>query len=76
MANGSFPPVADIRRVRQVHNMPDLLHEYWKGDVGGEFGPVREFNDAHRPTRLANARWFSAYMRRPGSKRCGVTMSG
>ena len=49
--------------------MADLLHEYWEGDGGGEFGPVREHNDLVRPTHLKNAQlrfafrassWFQA----------------
>ncbi|MEY4952543.1 MAG: hypothetical protein RL299_967 [Pseudomonadota bacterium] len=35
--------------------MPDLLHEYWENDTGGEFGPVRERNDQLRPTLVPNA---------------------
>jgi hypothetical protein len=36
--------------------MPDLLHEYWENDDGGEFGPVRERSDQLRPTLTLNAR--------------------
>lgn len=36
--------------------MPDLLHEYWENEDGGEFGPVQERNDTLRPTLMPNAR--------------------
>ncbi|WP_309611949.1 hypothetical protein [Sphingomonas sp.] len=36
--------------------MPDLLHEYWENDDGGQFGPVRERDDQLRPTLVPDAR--------------------
>jgi len=36
--------------------MADLLHEYWKNEDGGEFGPVRGRGDQLRPTLLPDAR--------------------
>ena len=38
--------------------MPDLLHEYWSNDRGGEFGPVRAETDRLRPTLVPNARFM------------------
>lgn len=36
--------------------MPDLLHEYWENDDGGEFSLVRERGDQLRPTLMPGAR--------------------
>ncbi len=36
--------------------MPDLLHEYWENDDGGEFGPVRKHNDEVRAIVTPGAR--------------------
>ena len=36
--------------------MPDLLHEYWENDDGGDFSPVRERNDQLRPKLVPDAR--------------------
>lgn len=36
--------------------MPDLLHEYWENEDGGEFGPVRERSDRLRPTLTPRAK--------------------
>ena len=42
--------------------MPDLLHEFWENEDGGEFGAVKEHNDRLRPTVTPNARLvFSLY---------------
>lgn len=41
---------------QQVLGMPELLHEYWENETGGEFGPVRERNDQLRPRLLPNSR--------------------
>lgn len=35
--------------------MPDLLHEYWENETGGEFSPVRERTDNLRPALVPNA---------------------
>lgn len=35
--------------------MPDLLHEYWENDEGGEFSIVRERTDILRPTLVPKA---------------------
>lgn len=35
--------------------MPDLLHEYWENETGGEFSPVRERTDKLRPALVPNA---------------------
>jgi hypothetical protein len=49
--------------------MPELLHEYWENEAGGEFGPVRMGSDQLRPALTPNARkvfdlrassWFEA----------------
>jgi hypothetical protein len=36
--------------------MPDLLHEYWENEDGGECGAVRERSDQLRPTLTPGAR--------------------
>ena len=36
--------------------MPELLHEYWENDQGGEFGPVRQRGDELRPSLTPNSR--------------------
>jgi hypothetical protein len=36
--------------------MPDLLHEYWENEDGGEFSLVRERGDQLRPTLTPDAR--------------------
>ena len=42
--------------------MPDLLHEYWENEEGGDFGPVKEQSDKIRPALSPNARLvFSLY---------------
>ena len=38
--------------------MPDLLHEYWSNDRGGQFGPVRAEDDRLRPSITPNARFM------------------
>ncbi len=35
--------------------MPELLHEYWENEQGGQFGPVRERSDKLRPSLTPNA---------------------
>jgi len=36
--------------------MAELLHEYWKNEDGGEFGPVRERTDELRPRLTPGAK--------------------
>jgi len=36
--------------------MPDLLHEFWENEDGGEFGLVGERSDRLRPAITPNAR--------------------
>ncbi len=36
--------------------MPELLHEYWENDQGGEFGPVRQRADELRQSLTPNSR--------------------
>jgi hypothetical protein len=53
--------------------MPDLLHEYWEDESGGDFGPVREDRDRLRLTTMPDASlifslyassWFQAMQQR------------
>jgi len=37
--------------------MPELLHEYWENEDGGEFSPVRERSDQLRSTLTPGARY-------------------
>jgi hypothetical protein len=50
--------------------MPDLLHEYWKGDEGDEFGVVQERSDHLRHILGLNARHIFSFWAFSWNRKC------